>query len=70
MDFYPDMDTELKSSFTTQSHFFTNVEDDSLFPQQGLKARNLLDSNQMVKLTEIRKRHLKKGNQQSEFNWD
>jgi len=70
MDFYADMDTELKSSFTTQEHFFSNVQDETLFPQLGLKARNLLNSDQMVKLTEIRKRHLKKGHQQSNFNWD
>ncbi|MDZ4728187.1 MAG: hypothetical protein SH817_18690 [Leptospira sp.] len=70
MDFYTDMDTELKSSFTTQDQFYTNVQDETLFPQLGLKARNLLNTNQMVKLTEIRKRHLKKGDQQSNFNWD
>ncbi len=70
MDFYADMDTELKSSFTQQNDFCANVEDATLFPQLGLKARNLLNSSQMVKLTEIRKRHLQKGHQQTHFNWD
>jgi len=70
MDFYADMDTELKSSFTKKDHFFSNTEDATLFPKLGLKARNLLNSAQMVKLTEIRKRHLAKGHQQTNFNWD
>ncbi len=70
MDFYADMDTELKSSFTRQNHFYTNVQDETLFPQLGLKARNLLNASQMVKLAEIRKRHLKKDHQQAHFNWD
>lgn len=70
MDFYPDMDTELKSSFPEQSQFFASIKSETLFPQLGLKARNLLNSDQMGKLTEIRKRHLKDGNQQNTFDWD
>ncbi|WP_210413689.1 hypothetical protein [Leptospira ilyithenensis] len=70
MDFYPEMNPELKSSFTRQDRFFSNIESETLLPQLGLKARNLLDSRQMDKLTEIRKRHLKKGHQQNKFSWD
>ncbi|GBF51040.1 hypothetical protein LPTSP4_25710 [Leptospira ryugenii] len=70
MEFYEDLDTELKSSFLNKDRFFSNVQDESLFPQLGLRARNLLDQKQMGKLTEIRKRHLKKAHQQSNFTWD
>ncbi|WP_210416275.1 hypothetical protein [Leptospira idonii] len=70
MDFYPEMSTELKSSFIRENHFLSSMESESLLPQLGLKARNLLNSQQMAKLAEIRKRHLKKGHQLQKFNWD
>ncbi|MDF3819858.1 hypothetical protein P3G55_08115 [Leptospira sp. 96542] len=70
MDFYPDMNLEFKSSFTQSGRFFANTDDNSLLPQIGLVARNLLDGKQMKKLAEIRKRHLKKDHQQKDFSWD
>ncbi|MCT8333837.1 hypothetical protein NUH30_09145 [Leptospira sp. 85282-16] len=70
MDFYPDMNLEFKSSFTKTNQFLANTQDETLLPQMGLAARNLLNLEQMTKLHEIRKRHLKKGHQREGFHWD
>ncbi|MCW7491869.1 hypothetical protein ND861_04295 [Leptospira sp. 2 VSF19] len=70
MDFYPDMNLEFKSSFVKTNQFLANTQDETLLPQMGLAARNLLNLEQMTKLREIRKRHLKKGRQREGFHWD
>jgi len=70
MDFFPEMDSELKSSFPKQSQFTSNLESASLLPESGLKARNLLNPAQMQKLKEIRERHLRKPSQRTHFLWD
>ncbi|MBM9498818.1 hypothetical protein JWG44_00920 [Leptospira sp. 201903071] len=54
--FYPEMDPELKSSFLSISKTTANLVNNTILPQSGLKAGNLLNSAQMEKLKEIRKR--------------
>ncbi|PJZ71149.1 hypothetical protein CH373_01120 [Leptospira perolatii] len=55
---YSEMNPDLRSSFTKLSTTFANLTNDSVLPTFGLKAANLLDSTQMKKLTEIRKRRI------------
>ncbi len=70
MDNYPDMDTELKSSFPKQTQFTSSLVSETLLPTLGLKARTLLNEKQLEKLQEIRKRHIKKTHQVRQFHWD
>jgi len=70
MDHFPDMDMELQSSFPKQKQISSNLENLSLLPTMGLKARELLNLSQLDKLREIRTRHLKKASQKSRFLWD
>ncbi len=70
MDFYPEMNLEFKSSFARTNQFYANTDDNSLLPKKALIARNLLNLEQMKKLKEIRKRHLKKSAQRDNFIWD
>ncbi|AOP35708.1 hypothetical protein A0128_18805 [Leptospira tipperaryensis] len=54
--FYPEMDPELKSSFLSIGKTTANLVNNTILPQSGLKAGALLNSAQMEKLKEIRKR--------------
>ncbi|TGK21050.1 hypothetical protein EHO61_04120 [Leptospira fluminis] len=55
---YSEMDPDLRSSFAKISGIFANLTDDTALPTSGLKAGNLLDTKQMKKLNEIRKRRI------------
>ncbi|EQA60549.1 hypothetical protein LEP1GSC062_0251 [Leptospira alexanderi serovar Manhao 3 str. L 60] len=57
--FYPEMDPNLKSSFLSIDETVANLVNNTILPQSGLKAGNLLNANQMKKLKEIRKRRFR-----------
>ncbi|AVQ11337.1 MULTISPECIES: hypothetical protein [Leptospira] len=57
--FYPEMDPNLKSSFLSIDQTVANLINNTILPQSGLKAGNLLNANQMKKLKEIRKRRFR-----------
>lgn len=56
--FYPELNQELRSSFTSSQEVFANLTDHCCMPISGLKAGKLLNSNQMKKLAEIRSRKI------------
>lgn len=45
--FYPEMDPNLKSSFLSIDQTVANLINNTILPQSGLKAGNLLNANQM-----------------------
>ncbi|EPG64862.1 hypothetical protein ACE5IS_09305 [Leptospira wolffii] len=55
---YPDMDPDLRSSFSKIGKTFANLTNDTSLPEFGLKAGSLLDRKQMRILLEIRKRRI------------
>lgn len=57
--FYEDFNEELTASYSKNSISFASITSETQLPHLGLNARNLLDTKQLNKLTEIRKRHLK-----------
>ncbi|EMI66780.1 hypothetical protein MAL08_17185 [Leptospira noguchii] len=57
--FYPEMDPDLKSSFLSIDKTVANLINNTVLPEAGLKAGNLLNTNQMKKLKEIRKRRFR-----------
>ncbi|MBW0433035.1 hypothetical protein DLM76_05120 [Leptospira yasudae] len=57
--FYPEMDPDLKSSFLSIDKTVANLVNNTILPQSGLKAGNLLNADQMKKLKEIRKRRFR-----------
>lgn len=57
--FYEDFNEELTSSYSHNTISFASIASNTQLPSLGLKASTLLDSNQLKKLHEIRKRHLK-----------
>lgn len=45
--FYPEMDPDLKSSFLSIDKTVANLINNTILPEAGLKAGNLLNANQM-----------------------
>ncbi|WP_084695337.1 hypothetical protein [Leptospira broomii] len=55
---YSEMDPDLRSSFAKIGKTFANLTNDTALPAYGLKAGSLLDTKQLKKLVEIRKRRI------------
>ncbi|TGK07248.1 hypothetical protein EHO59_03840 [Leptospira semungkisensis] len=55
---YPEMDPDLRSSFSKIGKTFANLTNDTVLPEFGLNARNLLNRKQMRILVEIRKKRI------------
>ena len=65
--FWEEIEPSLKSSYRKNNNLLTKSTDESIFPENGLIAREILSSNQMGKLTEIRKRKLSHPGQWENF---
>lgn len=56
--YYDELDPDLKSPYIKDNSCFANLTSESQLPEYGLKARSLLDTKQMHRLEEIRKRRI------------
>lgn len=57
--YYPEMDENLKSSFSKNNLSFANLVGESQLPVFGFKASELLTQKQMQKLAKIRAKRIK-----------
>ncbi|MCB1160704.1 MAG: hypothetical protein H7A25_04240 [Leptospiraceae bacterium] len=55
---YEDFNPDIKSNYTRVGVSTANIVSDTLLPSSGLRARDLLNSRQLMKLKRIRSRRL------------
>lgn len=56
---YSELNTDLKSSYTKNKNSIVTITDDSLIPNMGLKARDILDRSEFKKLSRVREKNAK-----------
>ena len=65
--YYPELNTELKSSFAKEKKFTATMTNDTRLPDSGLNARELLDKKQLSKVIKMRDKKLKLAAQKENF---
>ena len=69
MDF-TELDTDLKSIYTFSEKSQATITGETLFPEKGFIARDILDGKQLAKVRRMRSRKLKTEDQQNKFIQD
>ena len=67
---FPELDTDIKSGYTFSRKSQATITGETLRPESGFSARDILDSKQLSKVRKMRSRKLKTEEQQARFIQD